>query len=378
MNESGLGSMVTPACIIDKPVFEHNIQRMRSQVEATGVQFRPHVKTLKSVQAAAYYAPPGCPITVSTLAEARAFGAAGYSDILYAVTITPNKVSDAIELTNQGLNLTLVADSMNAVDALIDAIPDGSPVISVAIELDTDGERAGLSAFDEHLVNLARRIVDTDSLHFQGVVTHAGASYQCFTPEQHRTMAKQEQTRLLSAVGKLEQAGIYSSMRSLGSTPTALVDMERSGVTEIRAGVFATFDCVMANLGVCELSDIALKVLTRVIKVDTDKCRVLIDAGWTALSRDNGTQGHWRDCGYGLVCDIDGNVLDGWRVTRMNQEHGIIEPSSDDVDPAALFQFGQMLFILPVHACATAAQFSQYHVTDGARVIDCWANVRGW
>jgi D-serine deaminase-like pyridoxal phosphate-dependent protein len=58
-----------------------------------GVRLRPHLKTAKSFEIARLMmdSPQG-PATVSTLQEAAQFAAAGVSDIIYAVGVTPAKL----------------------------------------------------------------------------------------------------------------------------------------------------------------------------------------------------------------------------------------------------------------------------------------------
>jgi D-serine deaminase-like pyridoxal phosphate-dependent protein len=53
--------------------------------------------------------------------------------------------------------------------------------------------------------------------------------------------------------------------------------------------------------------------------------RVLVDAGFLALSRDRGTADLPVDWGYGAVCDpVTGAVIDDVIVSSTNQEHGIV------------------------------------------------------
>lgn len=42
-----VSSLPTPSLVISKPVIERNIAQLHQDVEATGLAFRPHVKTLK-------------------------------------------------------------------------------------------------------------------------------------------------------------------------------------------------------------------------------------------------------------------------------------------------------------------------------------------
>ena len=139
-------------------------------------------------------------------------------------------------------------------------------------------------------------------------------------------------------------------MVSIGSTPTALFAENYDGVTEVRAGVFAFFDLVQAGLGVCSPHDIAVSVLATVIGHQREKGWTIIDAGWTALSSDRGTESQRVDHGYGLVCDLEGNLLDGLFVTNANQEHGIIARREDFQGSIPDLPYGTKVRILPIHA----------------------------
>ncbi|MBU2979809.1 alanine racemase [Alteromonas sp. C1M14] len=370
-------SLVTPLCLIDKNKLTANVARMASVVEKSGLGFRPHVKTLKSIEAAASYAPMSCPITVSTLREARYFASAGYTDILYAVGITPNKLSAVTALLSEGIHLCVVIDSMDSAKWLKQHTDDLAQPLRVLIELDVDDHRAGMSCQGNELVEVARCLSTGKGLVFSGVMAHAGASYDCYTRAQQRAMAEQESMATTTAVETLLKAGFACDLVSVGSTPTVLagIDYSPSRVNELRAGVYATFDLVMADLQVCQPEDIALSVLTSVIGHQKEKNWVLIDAGWMALSRDKGSDRH----GYGLVADSRGHILEGWYVSETNQEHGIIKHKAGLPLPDDIFAFGQLLRILPNHACATAGQFSHYQVTeDNESVTEVWGSAQGW
>jgi D-serine deaminase-like pyridoxal phosphate-dependent protein len=172
---------------------------------------------------------------------------------------------------------------------------------------------------------------------------------------------------------------------SVGSTPTALSATSMDGVTEVRAGVYAFMDLVMANIGVCTPDDIALSVLATVIGHQRDKGWALVDAGWMAMSRDRGTQSQACDYGYGQVCDAAGRVLPGWLMTGANQEHGIVafdaaKPGAGAA-PADIVQalpVGTQLRILPNHACATAAQFDGYTLLAADGTLGRWPRWNHW
>ncbi|MAQ01696.1 MAG: alanine racemase [Alteromonadaceae bacterium] len=370
---------MTPACLLDLAKFRQNCQRMKDVADSEKMTLRPHVKTLKSLQAAEYYAPASGPITVSTLAEAATFASAGYTDILYAVGLSPNKFGQLAAIQSLAPNFTVIADSQAAVNALVDYASELELPLSVMLEVDVDDHRAGLLPESPELVACARALSAAANIHFRGIMTHAGASYDCDTKAAQQAMGQQECERIAKAATNLLQAGVTCELVSAGSTPTALADIEHTGINELRAGVYATFDCVMAGLGVCETTDIALSVLTSVIGHQGDKNWVIVDAGWMALSRDQGTASQQQDCGYGLVCDEHGKLLDGWYVSATNQEHGIISHRDNLTPPESVFGYGRLLRILPIHACATAAQYSKYHVIgDDGNITAIWSRVNGW
>jgi D-serine deaminase-like pyridoxal phosphate-dependent protein len=148
-------------------------------------------------------------------------------------------------------------------------------------------------------------------------------------------------------------------------------------VTEIRAGVFVFFDLVMAGISVCRIDDIALSVLASVTGHQREKGWVLVDAGWMAVSRDRGTARQPLDQGYGVVCTLDGQPLEGVILWDAHQEHGILRHRSGDPQRMPALPVGTLLRILPNHACATAAQFGEYHVVCGGRAIEArWPRLR--
>ena len=181
------------------------------------------------------------------------------------------------------------------------------------------------------------------------------------------------------AAESIRAAGLACPEVSIGSTPTALSALNLDGVTEVRAGVYVFFDLVMHNIGVCRADELALSVLTTVIGHQPDKGWIITDAGWMAMSRDRGTQRQRQDFGYGQVCTEAGDWIDGALVTGANQEHGIITlGAANSGEIAAHFPIGSRLRILPNHACATGAQFPDYHALDADGAVHTWSRLHGW
>ncbi len=376
---SPLAHINTPAAVIDVAQMECNIDRMQARMNALGVRFRPHVKTSKCVEVARRQMRAGAAaITVSTLKEAEQFFAAGITDIFYAVGIAPHKLPQAAALIKVGCKLRILVDNVAAAQAVAAyGLAHGVVGFSVLIEIDTDGHRSGIKPDAPELFDVAR--VLTDAV-LTGVMTHAGASYELHDAPSLQQMAEQERSRCVLAAMRLREAGFGCVEVSVGSTPTALSATTLDGVTEVRAGVYVFFDLVMVNVGVCDVSDIAMSVLTTVIGHQREKNWLIVDAGWMAMSRDRGTQKQQVDYGYGQVCDVAGQPIAGCTVASANQEHGIVEWRDAEATQSieARFPVGRQLRILPNHACATAAQFPAYEALDDDGFVTTWPRFSGW
>lgn len=373
-----LTTLPTPALVLDAARMRRNIARMRSRLTDLHVAFRPHVKTCKSIDVARELTPAARgPITVSTLREAEQFFAHGVTDILYAVGIAPGKLAHVADLRTRGCDLAVILDSVDAARAVSAFAREHGASIPVLIEIDTDGHRAGVPPDDASLLDVAAALQHGAKL--RGVMTHAGASYDCRGEAALVAMAEQERAGAVRAGERLRGAGHAAPVVSVGSTPTALSARRLDGVTEVRAGVFVFFDLVMAGVGVCSVDDIALSVLATVIGHRRDKGMLLTDAGWMAMSRDRGTARQPVDQGYGLVLDLEGRVVPGLWMSDANQEHGVITARDGATLDFARFPIGSRVRVLPNHACATAAQHDAYHVIEeGRSQLVTWERFSGW
>jgi D-serine deaminase-like pyridoxal phosphate-dependent protein len=373
-----LADLETPRLILDRTVMSDNIARLKDHLSRLRVPLRPHVKTTKSIpvaQALTAGQPGG--ITVSTLAEADAFAAAGFKDILYAVGIAASKLAHVAQLRRDGIALKIILDSLEALTAVQAYADREGASFEILIEVDCDGHRSGLVANDPQLVAIARAINEHKRTDFLGVMTHAGGAYDCNDRACLEAAAEHERAVLVGVAEHLRSLGLACPIVSVGSTPTAVFSQRLDGVTEVRAGVFAFNDLLMANLGVCSTEQIALSTLATVIAHRRERNWIITDSGWTSLSADQGTRGQKRDYGFGLVCDVDGRPFHDLTVVGVNQEHGIIGRSDGGPVPFDKLRIGTLLRILPIHACATAAAHSDYVVVEGGQsVVGVWPRLQ--
>lgn len=373
-----LHTLDTPALILDEAKMDANIARMRDKAQALGVTLRPHLKTSKCWEVAKrqLWTPEG-PATVSTLKEAEEFAAHGVKDMIYAVGIAPQKLHRVAALLRQGVDLKIILDNVDSARAVSRFCQEEHLPIKVMIEIDCDGHRSGLKPQSAEILEVAAALEAPAKL--VGVLTHAGGSYDVDTHEALLIRSRAERDGICHAAQMLRDAGHDISIVSVGSTPTALTDEDLTGVTELRAGVYVFFDLFQAGGGICKPEDIALSLLVTVIGHQLEKGWVITDGGWMALSRDRGTANQKVDQGYGLVCDINGQIIDGLWVSGANQEHGIISARNPKGFDPKQFPIGTRLRILPNHACSTGAQHPCYYVVNNSlEVKDRWNRFYGW
>ncbi len=370
---------VTPCLLLDVDRMTRNIQDLEARLAGLGVPLRPHVKTCKSIEIARRMMAENSPgITVSTLAEAEYFFSHGIDDQFYAVGLAPGKLERIAGLYRNGLALKLTLDNSGAARRLGEAAVRLDCAFTVLLEIDADGQRGGFRPNDPDLTEAAETVTK-GGCRVLGVMTHMGASYDCRDAGCLQRAAEHERLAVVNAADQLRRAGFESLMVSVGSTPTASFARNLDGVTEVRAGTYVFMDLVMAGLGVCGIEDIAISVLTEVIGSRPQAGEWLVDAGWMALSRDRGTAAQDVDCGYGLVCDESGKIVDNIIVRATSQEHGILARRDGEAIEPDRFEIGQRLRILPNHACATAAQHDGYWLIgedlDPGRI---WPRMHGW
>src|SRR5436305_424195 len=148
-----LSSLSTPAFLVDRNIVEQNCARMREKARASGVAFRPHVKTHKTIEIGRMQHGGALgPITVSTLAEAEFFADAGFKDITYAVPIAPEKLDRAAALARKIETLNLLLDSTSALQAL----EAQKQQFDVFLKVDCGYHRAGVDPDSDASVRLAK------------------------------------------------------------------------------------------------------------------------------------------------------------------------------------------------------------------------------
>ena len=234
-----LQDLATPALILDLSRLTANLDRMATRGASLGVQLRPHMKTAKCIDVArlATKGQAGG-ITVSTLAEADYFARAGFTDILYGVGITPDKLAAVAAVQALGAEVILILDSPECAQMVAKRAADLPGPFRFLLEIDSGQHRTGLAPDDPRVLECARILSASPDCALMGVMSHAGHSYDCASIAAVVEVAEAERGAVVAAAGSLRAAGLPCPIVSVGSTPTALHAEHLDGVTEMRPGVF--------------------------------------------------------------------------------------------------------------------------------------------
>ncbi|PCI04563.1 MAG: hypothetical protein COB78_09720 [Hyphomicrobiales bacterium] len=372
-------NMETPRLILDRGRLIKNSRLFMERAKELGVKLRPHLKTPKSVEVGKI-AKDGdmTGITVSTLKEAEYFANNGFSNIMLAAAITPNKFARVKRIFEaSGQQIILATDSLWVANEAVSYATANDCDLAFVIEVDCGEHRSGLPYDSTELIEIAQVLSAGDRTHFKGIMTHGGHSYLAGERSEVVKVAESERHAVTHAAKRLSDLGIECEIVSVGSSPTVLWAEHLDGVTEARAGVYLFWDLMQYALNVCELDDIAVSVLATVIGHNRGAKTIVIDAGALAISKDIGANKNLPDAKYGYVCDASTLERIGTlSVDAVYQEHGII-PVDDDA-MFELLPIGSMVRILPNHTCITAAPYDSYTVIEGDKIIGEWSRIGGW
>lgn len=374
-----LREAATPAIVLDRGRLSANCERLKRRCNALGVRLRPHMKTLKSIDAARVAVEPSHGgIAVATLNEAEYFAQHGFADIQYAVCITADKLPRAARILERAPRFSFFVDSLEAARAVVTFARAHGVRFHVWLEIDCGEHRTGVDPDDPDMLEIGR-VLNDSAVRFEGVATHAGHSYGAMGPEKLREAAEQERLTVVRAADGLRAVGIDAAGVSAGSTPTAMHLLKGDGMTELRAGVYMAGDLFQVAIGSLALDEVAVSVLATVISHNPRLNQAVVDAGGLALSKDRSTAaGPGPDMGYGLVLDLLGRpIASGLTIVGVHQEHGEIRSSTPL--PLEKLSIGSKVRILPNHVCMTAAMYDNYLIVDGAQaVVDVWERTNGW
>jgi D-serine deaminase-like pyridoxal phosphate-dependent protein len=353
---SAVAGLETPAALVDLDRLERNIARMAAYAGKHALTLRPHIKTHKStVVAASQLAHGAAGLTCATPAEAGVMSAV-CGDILLAYPAVGPKLARLMALARE-VSLTVALDSTAAIDDLARAARAADRQVRVYVELDVGMHRVGVTAWDE-AVALARRVRERAPLEYAGITFYPGHIRSDLSSQDAALTTLG--AAIASATAALDRAGLAPAVVSGGSTPTVWRTHEIGGITEMRPGTYVYNDRGTSEIGACAPDDCALTVLATVVSTSVPN-QAVIDAGAKALGREpmRGVEGE----GWAALLDRP-EVL----VTRMSEEHGILDLSRTSWRPAV----GETVRVVPNHVCIVVHLNDVVYGVRGDRVERSW------
>lgn len=332
-----LADVPTPALLVDRPAFDHNVATMADALP--GARLRPHVKAFKSTSLARELTAAGHRrFCCATIHEVEGMAAADLGkDLLLA-----NEVLDCARLGRiveaGAARVTVAVDSAETVDA---AAAGG--VREVLVDVDVGLPRCGCAPVDAgRIAALAR----SRGLEVRGVMGYEGHLMR---------EAVETKADLVGAAMRLllaAHAEVGGEVVSAGGTGT--YDVNR-WATEIQAGSYTLMDSEYVAHAPAFRN--ALWLWTTVISVNPAGWAVL-DAGLKALGMDHGNP----------------EVVDAGDCWFVSDEHITFGTREDRP-----VRVGDKVRVLPAHVDPTVALHERMFVVNGDEVVEVWpVDLRGW
>lgn len=351
-----------PTLLLDKEIALRNIQKMARKAKDLNINFRPHFKTHQSAEIAEWFRTAGVKaITVSSLTMANYFADAGWDDITIAFSVNIPEIPEINELAGR-INLNVLIENNEGLEALQ---PKMEWHVGVFIKIDTGYNRTGIEANRTPLIDqLLVSIQKSPLLQFKGFLSHTGHTYQANST--HDIFSRHFDALLKMKALKNRYISEWPElMISLGDTPSCSICDNFDGVDEIRPGNFVFYDLMQYKLGVCKLTDIAVRMVCPVIAVHSSRNEVVIYGGAIHFAKDSVTNIDGKQLYGRIIVREEGNeiLLDERNyLYALSQEHGILRITPKDLH---WFKPGQLIEILPVHSCLTANLMGEFRTTEG-------------
>ncbi len=236
--------------------------------------------------------------------------------------------------------------------------------IGVYIEIDTGYHRSGVNCNNlDEIKNILDKISKFNNCIFKGFLTHDGHTYLAKSLDDIRSIHK-------CTIDKLTFLKNYFKYRfenielSIGDTPSCSIIPDFNGINEIRPGNYIFYDLMQQQLGVCKYSQIAIAVACPIVAKYSERNEIVIYGGAVHLSKEFIIENNNKV--FGKVVRIENDCwsepIDGCYISSLSQEHGIIKCR---IEKLSEFHVGEIIGILPVHACLTANLMKSYHSFDG-------------
>jgi D-serine deaminase-like pyridoxal phosphate-dependent protein len=345
-----LEELDTPVLWVELDRLEQNIAQIAAQLGEAGVQWRPHIKGIKTPAIAHKLLDAGAiGVTCAKVSEAEVMAAAGIRNILIAnQVVTPSKIARLVSLNRHRTVMTAV-DNPVVVERIGAAAREVGVETGVVIEVDTGLHRSGVAP-GEATLRLAKQIAATPGVRLRGLMTWEGHSLGLDDPAAKRASIEASICQVRESADLLRSHGLSCEIVSAGGSGTYTITAFLPGVTEVQAGGGIYCDQTYQKWGV-PLSP-ALFVRTTVTSRPVPE-RLICDAGFKTTPR-----------GFLPPKPVDFEA----KSVVLSAEHGIILLA----DPSVAYQVGDSFDMLVGYSDATVCLHETLYGVRNGRVETAW------
>lgn len=340
-----LSQLETPALYLDLDAFDRNQKKMVDRLKECNLDMFPHYKSTKCTTIAHMQIAAGAKgISCAKTDEAWDLAHSGVENILIANQVTAlEKISRVANLAGC-CNLTVCVDDEKNIEELSAAASLHGTIINCLVECNIGANRCGVNSKEEAL-NLAKKIIESPGLKFDGIQAYAGQiSHQVDYSIREKVSAEVEDY-LKNVIAYLKENQIPVNRVSGVSTGSVQFRNADTVYTEVQVGSYAFMDASYGKLGL-EYEN-SLFVLSTVMKVNKDF--VILDTGRKSVSVDQAMP-QIPDCNCEEI--------------KVSEEHTKLPAS------ALKAKAGDKISIIPGHCCTTMNLHEYIYFVRGDKVVD--------
>lgn len=352
-----LDRLDTPAMLVDLACMQTNIARLMQRLQASGVNVRPHLKTVKSPALAQLFlaagAVGGC---VAKVSEAEVMVQGGIEDVLITTEIVGGpKLARLVRLRERAPGLKVVVDSQAGARALHQAMRDANLRLDVLLDLNVGQNRCGVLPGEPALA-LAAALRTLSHLHLIGVQGYEGHLQHLPDIQERTRRCRQAMHLLTTTADQLRAAGFAIEVVTTGGTGTAEICASCPGVTEVQPGSFVFMDTDYRH-AIGPVYAHALTILSTVIS-RPEPGRATIDAGLKSLSTDSG------------MPEIKGLPQVSYRPA--GDEHGSLTWEDGALPAGVSLEIGERIELFPSHIDTTVNLHDWYYAHREGKLEAIW------
>ncbi|MBU1369269.1 MAG: alanine racemase [Bacteroidetes bacterium] len=353
-----------PTLLIDEKKVGLHILEMLKKAAANNAVLRPHFKTHQSGLVGQWFRQLGVKaITVSSVTMAQYFALHDWKDILIAFPVNLLEIN-AINQLAASVSLQLLLEDKAVAAELSKQL---SASVGVYIKIDVGARRTGIPMHEEaRILALVKAIKELPNLELMGFLAHAGQHYHAGGGFPQIAQSTKEAAEVMGDLRR--KSGDQSLILSWGDTPSCSMLEVLEGFDEWRPGNFVYYDVMQYHIGACRLDEIAVAVVCPVVAIHAERNEMVIYGGAVHFSTEfiAADQG-FRLYGYLVKLNSDGwsDPIAGAWLTGLSQEHGLVRLPKELLQQ---FKPGDLIGILPVHACLTVDAIGDQYTLMGQLV----------